>query len=307
MITSSESVLGAGWPWTGRDPAVTQLFSATVIRHAPTILDLSNPLRSIAYVHDILLACEQLLGFFHDLAQKEHNDNLTTTWQGHTSDRRRVALLSPFSPLHRLLATPPPTGANMYDRTTTQDYCRLACLFNLNLALNKYSAHPDRLERYLQWLTTEIIRNNIDLSLRVEHLYYILMRGFRDGDWHYGSEDDSNSITSSPSVDERDNGECNWLVSRLLCVAKRLDRPDTQGLWQSVQSVLAQNLLLPNQDGAGADTGSARPVVLQWEDEEMRKAVLGDFYPGPVLYGIARAVPDQLWDYSCCPETARMN
>ena len=77
-----------------------------------------------------------------------------------------------------------------------------------------YSSQSDKVERYLQRLSTELIRNNINLSLRVEHLYYVLMRGFRDDYGHSASEVDSSSIISSQSLDERDIGERNWLVSR---------------------------------------------------------------------------------------------
>ena len=309
MITSPESKLGAGWPWTGRDTAVTPLFSATVTRHASTILNLSSPLSSIAPIHDVLLACEQFLSFFHDLSEKRHPDHNTDTptGQAQTAERRRIALFSPSSPLHRILATPLPASANMYDRTTTQEYCRLACLLNLNLALMAYSSLPDRLERYLQWLATEIVRNNIDLSMRVEHLYYILMRGFRDDNGVDRTEDDDDSLTESRHRDVCDAGERNWLVSRLLYVAKRLDRPGTQRLWHSVQNTLAQYLLSSGVGDANADSVAARPLIQDWKDDEMRKAVLDGLHPGPQFYAVASIVPPQFWDFSSCPETGRMN
>ena len=309
MITSPESMLGAGWPWTGREQGITPLFIATVTQLAPSILSLSSPLSMIAPIHDVLLACEQFLSFFHDLSEKRHPDHNTETptAQARTSERRRITLFSPSSPLHRILATPPPASANMYDRTTTQDYCRLACLLNLTLALMAYSSLPDRFERYLQWLAMEIIRNNIDLSMRIEHLYYILMRGFRDDNEHDRSEDEDKFLTGSQYRNMCDAGERNWLVSRLLCVAKRLDRPDTQRLWHSVQNTLAQNLPSSNAGDANADSVAARPSIQDWKDDEIRKAVLGDLHPGPQFYVVASVVPDQFWDFSSCPETARLN
>ncbi|EGE08119.1 hypothetical protein TEQG_06870 [Trichophyton equinum CBS 127.97] len=279
---ASNAIVGAGLPWTGEIPDVPpknlSFVPPEVIPVIPAEVPASEDPDDIP---DILQACEDFLAFFRSLDDLE----CAFLYSQPLPPLRLDGLESPqrpfeeTSPLYTLLANLPDYDHGIRDVRFIDEYTCMACLFYLNFALHDYYLSHKNFDGYLNWVNSAIRAVNPRSSPSIATLLWIFLN---NGGFQYNEKSDS--------------GERNWLVSRMLRIAKRLEWKQHGSLWDKLRSTLFQFMLTQSQCGLG------RPLINEvelnarkerlsrgrqfiWDEDEMRQNILGSLYTGPPIFG----------------------
>lgn len=274
--------MGAGLPWTGEIPDVPpknlSFVPPEVIPVIPAEVPASEDPDDIP---DILQACEDFLAFFRSLDDLE----CAFLYSQPLPPLRLDGLESPqrpfeeTSPLYTLLANLPDYDHGIRDVRFIDEYTCMACLFYLNFALHDYYLSHKNFDGYLNWVNSAIRAVNPRSSPSIATLLWIFLN---NGGFQYNEKSDS--------------GERNWLVSRMLRIAKRLEWKQHGSLWDKLRSTLFQFMLTQSQCGLGRPLINdvelnARKERLSrgrqfiWDEDEMRQNILGSLYTGPPIFG----------------------
>ncbi|KAK2875358.1 hypothetical protein FQN49_001652 [Arthroderma sp. PD_2] len=281
---ASNSILGAGLPWTGEVPDIPPKNISFAPPEVIPVIATDIPTNEDPEdVPEILQACEDFLTFFQSLDDLEcsflYNQPLPPLRShqgGHGS------LPKPFeetSPLYTLLANLPDYDHGIRDVRFIDEYTCMACLLYLNFALHDCYLNHKNFDGYLDWVNQAIRRINPRSSPSIASLLWIFLN---NGGFQYDEKPDS--------------GERNWLVSRMLRVAKRLEWKQQGRLWDKLRSTLFQFLLTQSQCGIGRPSIDeaelnvrkerlSRGRVFIWDEDEMRQNILGSLYTGPPIFG----------------------
>jgi hypothetical protein len=159
-----------------------------------------------------------------------------------------------------------------------REYTCLACLLYLNVALYECYLNAQNFDHYLEWLAAEIKQINPYSNPNVLAVMWLLLNngGF-------------------PRGEASDGGERNWLVSRMMHVAKRLEWNRQGALWDRLHDILIRFVSTQHNCGLGSDNiGESelfarqqklnRPDDYTWDEDEMRKEILGDLYNGAPIF-----------------------
>jgi len=160
------------------------------------------------------------------------------------------------------------------------EYSSLACLLYLNIALYDYYVEGRNFDDYVGWLDEEIYRGGFgpDSPPSVSAVMW----------WFLGNG-------GYPLGEDNDDGERNWFVSRMLRVAKRLEWNQEGVIWDKLRAILIGFILTQQDCGLGSDDADGvgksewfareRATLdrtgLMWDEDEMRKEILGELYMGP--------------------------
>jgi hypothetical protein len=232
---------------------------------------------------DILRACEDFLTFFRCLHLAELAVLHRRLGTPPLSVSTRNIVFKPSSPLYSVLTTLPDYDHGIRDVRFIDEYTCLACLLYLNVALHDYYVKGGNFDDYLGWLDQEIqqtgSRINPPPSISAVMWWFLGNGGYPPG----GANDD---------------GERSWFVSRMLRVAKRLEWNRQGAIWDSLRAILIRFVTTQQDCGLGADDQGgigksewlARQQAaldrrnLMWDEDEMRKEILGELYSGPPVY-----------------------
>lgn len=282
------SSTGGSLPWSGSTPDVHPSSFDFLTAH----LQLPRDHPTLPYarwgetsdeIYDKVLACEQFLSFFQYLSLQRREFSL----RKHSPRVQNLlsTVLGQQSTLFRLLAeNPKRIGPGAPGIRYSKDHCCLACLLLLNIALWDYADRPRTLEKFLKRLDQEVRSRNLEHNRSVETLLWIF---WKDGEIEFDEDPVDSAIDGEPIGVSRflthDACERNWLVTRLLRMAKRLNHVS----WEMVRTTLLTCLLVSQAKG-GSTSGGTREGSLQWNrmylpwnDDDLRKAILGDLYSGP--------------------------
>lgn len=273
-----KAIVGASLPWTGADPDMLperlQFLSPDLHLAIPPTIPTGDP-EGLA---DYLRACEDFLTFFRSLYESERSILRApfNAPQNTVSDRSN--LFNPSTPLYTALTTLPDYDHGICDVRFIDEYTCLACLLYLNVALHECYLLSQNFDRYLQWLTLEIQRIN---PYSVPSISAIMWLFQNNGGF--------------PSGDAGDDGERSWFVSRMLRVAKRLEWKRQGTLWDHLRNVLIGFISTQQACGLGSENVGRTKLLARyqrlmqpddyiWDEDEMRREILGDLYSGIPVY-----------------------
>lgn len=188
--------------------------------------------------------------------------------------------------LYSILTTLPDYDHGIRDVRFIDEYTCLACLLYLNLALYDCYKNSKNFDNYLEWLVNEIKGINPYANPSISSVMWLFLNncGFA-------------------SFESRDNGERSWVVSRMLRVAKRLEWKLGGTLWDRLYGVLLKFIITQQECGLGCDhvgTGElharsqrlSQPENFLWDENEMRREILGELYAGPPVYTAEISQPE---------------
>lgn len=277
------AIVSASFPWTGdvpdRVPDNIPFISPKVRQWVPPQTSTNGNADDI---DDILQSCEDFLAFFRSFNELEHllltRPPTSPLHESQTAQHFPVRQSKPFttsSPLYTVLANLPDYDHGIRDIRFIDEYTCMACLLYLNVALYDYYYTSRDFNGYLDWVNGEIqiANRHSDPSITAVLWIFLGTGGF-------------------PAGDAQDNGERNWFVSRMLRVAKRLEWKQDGRLWDQVRSTLLRFLSTQQECGigrydAGEEEFAARqkrrlePKPVLWDEEEMRRNILGQLYSKP--------------------------
>lgn len=234
----------------------------------------------------ILRACEDFLTFFRYLYGLQQSllrsppPPLTPSQETDTESEayHRCSFFDPSTPLYTILTTLPDHDHGIRDVRFIDEYTCLACLLYLNLALYDCYKTSKNFDNYLEWLINEIKRVNPYANPSIASVMWLFLNngGFA-------------------SFETQDTGERSWVVSRMLRVAKRLEWKLGGTLWDRLCGVLLEFLTTQQECGLGCvHVGKSelyargkrlsQPENFLWDEDKMRREILGDLYAGPPLY-----------------------
>lgn len=241
----------------------------------------------------ILRACEDFLTFFRYLYGLQQNllrsppprsSTLGIDAEGEAHSRR--SFFDPSTPLYTILTTLPDYDHGIRDVRFIDEYTCLACLLYLNLALYDCYKSLKSFDNYLEWLMNEIKGINPYANPSIASVMWLFLNngGFA-------------------GFESPDTGERSWVVSRMLRVAKRLEWKLGGALWDRLCGVLLEFLTTQQDCGLGCiqigkselDARSKRlshPENFLWDEDKMRREILGDLYAGPPIYTSEISHPD---------------
>ncbi|OJD15949.1 hypothetical protein AJ78_03854 [Emergomyces pasteurianus Ep9510] len=279
------AIVGASLPWTGDIPDAVP---SNLPYLAPDLPILLTPLHQSVgtdpqELSDELRACEDFLTFFRSLDALQHlliTSELPTRQNLHYQDadfqHQKCNLLDTSTPLYSILTTLPDYDHGIRDVRFIDEYACMACLFYLTIALYDYYFTSRNFDHYLEWVTLELKKINPYSTPSISSLLWIFL-----GHGGYMATELS------------DKGERSWFVSRMLRVAKKLEWKRHGTLWDELRSTLLGFLTTQQECGIGRDRISETETFarqnrrgLQWEEDEMRKDILGPLYCGPPIFSM---------------------
>ncbi|PGH30916.1 hypothetical protein GX50_06321 [[Emmonsia] crescens] len=294
------AIVGASLPWTGDIPDIVP---SSLPYLSP---ELHIPLTSLHHsigtdpqeISGVLRACEDFLSFFRSLDALQHSlitnalpNPKNLHHQGQDFQRQRLNLFNPSAPLYSILTALPDYDHGIRDVRFIDEYSCMACLFYLSIALYDYYFTSRNFDHYLEWVTLELKKINPHSTPSISSLLWIFLG-------HGGY------MATEPS----DKGERSWFVSRMLRVAKKLEWKRRGTLWDNLRTTLLGFLTTQQECGIGRNQISEAETVAQqnrpgllWEEDEMRRDILGPLYTGPPIFSMAPNSEDM--NYTMLPLT----
>lgn len=297
--SAPRAIVGANLPWTGNIPDTVP---STLPYLSP---ELRIPLSSFDHSMDtdpeeissVLRACEDFLTFFRSLDALQYSlitnaiPSPQSFRQGQDFQPPRLNLFGPSTPLYSILTTLPDYDHGIRDVRYIDEYSCMACLLYLNIALYDHYLASYNFDHYLEWVTLELKKINPHSTPSISSLLWIFLG-------HGGY------MSTGPS----DKGERSWFVSRMLRVAKKLEWKRSGTLWDKLRSILLGFLTSHQECGIGRDVVSQAESLarqnrrgLLWDEDEMRREILGPLYTGPPVYSITSTCADHLLQPSTPP------
>jgi hypothetical protein len=236
-------------------------------------------------VLDITRACEDFLTFFRSLYELQQSliglappASFDLAGVKVEVAAQRPNLFDESTPLYTILTTLPDYDHGIRDVRFIDEYTCMACLLYLNVALHDCYSTSRNFDDYLEWVSWELKQINPNSNPSISSVLWIFMNngGF-------------------PRSETGDAGERSWFVSRMLRVAKRLEWKQEGASWDHLRNKLLGFLLTQQESGIGSGRISdaqwharnhrlSQPVNLLWDEDEMRRDILGVLYAGiPVL------------------------
>lgn len=266
--------MSASLPWTGtvpdNPPGKFDILSSDLQHGIPYSPGTTAVTESLC---DYARACEDFLGFFRHLRQLE--DVVLDSAQNiaYATTSLRTKRFTSGTLLHSILTVLPDYDHGIRGVRFIDEYTSMACLLFLNVALYDCYLTSSNFDWYLDWLHMEVNRLNPYSNPSVTSVLWILLNN-----------------GGHASGEPGDKGERCWLVSRMLRVAKRLEWKRNGTIWDQLRNMLIgfiltqQECALPS-DHAGEDALMARQQRSQtkdaiWDENEVRKDILGVEYPG---------------------------
>ncbi|KMU72280.1 hypothetical protein CISG_02929 [Coccidioides immitis RMSCC 3703] len=238
------AIVGTSLPWTGNTPDIAPTLPFMVPR---LCLD-TSALSDDQEITSILQSCEDFFSFFHSL-NKLQQFLLGPSSLSKIGDLEQDSLpknRAPFdslSPLYNILSSLPDYDHGIRDIRYIDEHCCMACLLYLNLALYDYYLTSRNFNDYLAWINFEVRKLNPNGGASIASILWIFL--------------DNGGF---PGGEISDHGERNWLVSRMLRVAKRYKRTGPRDMWDCLRSTLLGFLTIHQECGIGDD--SVGPVEL---------------------------------------------
>lgn len=282
-----KAIVSASLPWTG---AVPDVLPETLDFLSPD-LHLTVPYSPTEAEHteglsDYLRACEDFLSFFrclHALERTRLREPFSVP-SGAASGRRN--LFDHSTPLHSIVTTLPDYDHGIRDIRFIDEYTCMACLLYMNIALYDCYVKSLAFDRYLEWLDTEIRRINPYSHPSITSLLWLFLR---NGGY--------------PNGHVSDEGERNWIVSRMLRVVKRSEWKHRGSLWDRVRRALIGFVSTQQECGLGSDRLGRAELLARhrrlgqqdeylWDEDEIRREILGDLYSRAPIY--ATVPPPQM-------------
>ncbi|OAX80062.1 hypothetical protein ACJ72_05611 [Emergomyces africanus] len=279
------AIVGASLPWTGDIPDAAPPSLPYLSPELPLLL---TPLHQSVgtdpqEILGELRACEDFLTFFRSLDALQHSlitRELPTPQNLHHQDqdfrRQKRNLFDASTPLYSILTTLPDYDHGIRDVRFIDEYSCMACLFYLNIALHDCYLTTRNFDNYLEWIALELKKINPYSTPSISSLLWIFLG-------HGGY------MATEPS----DKGERSWFVSRMLRVAKKLEWKRRGALWDELRSTLLGFLTTQQECGIGRSQISETETFarqnrrgLQWEEDEMRRDILGPLYSGPPIFSM---------------------
>ncbi|EER43481.1 conserved hypothetical protein [Histoplasma capsulatum H143] len=297
--SAPRAIVGANLPWTGNIPDTVP---STLPYLSP---ELRIPLSSFDHsmgtnpeeISSVLRACEDFLTFFRSLDALQYSlitnalPSPQSFRQGQDFQPPRLNLFGPSTPLYSILTTLPDYDHGIRDVRYIDEYSCMACLLYLNIALYDHYIASYNFDHYLEWVTLELKKINPHSTPSISSLLWIFL-----GHGGYMSTGHS------------DKGERSWFVSRMLRVAKKLEWKRSGTLWDKLRSILLGFLTSHQECGIGRDVVSEAESLarqnrrgLLWDEDEMRREILGPLYTGPPVYSIASTCADHILQPSTLP------
>ncbi|KAL1965124.1 hypothetical protein VTN77DRAFT_6037 [Rasamsonia byssochlamydoides] len=277
-----KAIVDASLPWTGAVPdslpEKLQFLSPDLQLAVPTSTGGQNE----GGLADYLRACEDFLTFFRCLHASEQAILKAPFSAPSKMVTRRTNLFHSSSRLYSMLTTLPDYDHGIRDVRFIDEYTCLACLFYLNVALYECYLHGQNFDEYMEWLDSEIEQLNPTVNPSISALMWLFL-------------DNGGFPRGEPS----DEGERSWFVSRLLRVAKRLEWNRQGALWDCLRDILIRFISTQQECGLGSENLGESEVFARrrklnrrddflWDEDEMRREILGDLYRGAPVY---RAIP----------------
>ncbi|EEH21980.2 hypothetical protein PABG_04191 [Paracoccidioides brasiliensis Pb03] len=279
LSCAPRAIVAASLPWTGDIPdtvpsTLPYLSPKLHIHLTPHHHVLGTDPQEIA---GILQACEDFLAFFRSLNALQHSListslpvplDLNHEVQAFRSQKRN--LFDASTTLFSILTTLPDYDHGIRDVRFIDEYTCMACLFYLNTALYDSYLKSQNFDHYLEWVNLELKEINPYSNPSISSLLWVFMGngGF---------------MANRPS----DKGERSWFVSRMVRVAKRLEWKQHGTLWDNLRDTLLGFLTTQQECGIGSDQVGEAEIVsrkncpgLLWDEDEMRKHILGPLYTG---------------------------
>ncbi|KAK2741069.1 hypothetical protein FQN55_008473 [Onygenales sp. PD_40] len=277
LSCAPRAIMGASMPWSGEVPDTVP---STLPFMSPELC-LTTTDTNTHETSDILQACEDFLTFFRSLEALQQSliARPLPLWPtAHETSRREQShhLFDPSTPLYSILTTLPDYNHGIRDIRFIDEYACMACLFYLNVALYDFYLTSRNFTSYLHWLSSELRKINPHSNPSISSLLWIFM-----GNGGY--------ISTEPP----DQGERSWFVSRMVRVAKRLEWTRRGTLWDYLRDTLLGFITTQQECGIGSDRITEPEMLarktyrgLLWDEDEMRKDILGTLYTGPPTFSI---------------------
>ncbi|WEW55549.1 hypothetical protein PRK78_000980 [Emydomyces testavorans] len=270
------AIVGATLPWTGDTPDTLPSLPFMAPRLYP---ELPIPCNNQDTV-DILQACEDFFSFFRSLNELQQSLFQAPLSSNIEMPERRKSpqqstLFKSDSPLYFILTTLPDYDHGIRDIRYIDEYCCIACLLYLNIALYDYYSTSRNFNDYLEWINREIKRLNQYGAVSIASVLWIFL--------------DNGGF---PNAEASDDGERNWFVSRILRVAKRFNRTPSKTVWDYLRFTLLEFLIIHQECGIGANSiGEAelnarrhwrhnKPLIML-EEAELRQTLFVQLCPTP--------------------------
>lgn len=229
---------------------------------------------SLKEVHDILLACEQLLSFFRVLLTFHRQRIAWLSRQPQSLQDLLLRMLGPHSVICAIVSesdNPQNHNRNVSGITSYQRRLRVASLLTLNFILWNHRNHPKEMETVFLELEDKVHEVQLNNHRSVEILMWIF---WKDGSKRGTASNDESDLSKSDQSEGRppsetimkDGGERDWLVSRIMRMAKRM-RDES---WDKMQELLFNFLVQWDHD----------VTDLPWADDDLRREILGELYTG---------------------------
>ncbi|EEP80771.1 predicted protein [Uncinocarpus reesii 1704] len=264
------AIVGASLPWTGDTPDVSPClpFPTPKIRSDASISFADQD------TYDALQSCEDFFSFFRSL--NDIQKSLLGSPSCETRLSKNILNKAPFfgevSHLYDILTFLPDYDHGIRDIRYIDEYCCMACLLYLNLALYDYYLTSRDFTEYLQWINFEVKKLDPSTGTSITSILWMFLGngGF-------------------PGGEISDDGERNWIVSRMLRLAKRLKGTASKDLWGCLRSTLLEFLIIHRDCGIGNDSVSGaelaararwrhtQPAILQ-EEARLRHAMTEQLY-----------------------------
>ncbi|PGH08259.1 hypothetical protein AJ79_06045 [Helicocarpus griseus UAMH5409] len=281
------AIMGASLPWTGEipDTVPSSLPYLSPELHIPLAPPHHTIDASLQETSDILRACEDFLTFFRSLDALQRSliasppsPILSLQHRSRAFQSQRSNLFNASTPLYSILTTLPDYDHGVRDVRFIDEYTCMACLFYLNIALHDYYFTSRNFDHYLEWVTLELKKINPYSTPSISSLLWIFMKN-------------GGYMTTEPT----DKGERSWFVSRMLRVAKRLEWKRRGTSWDNLRRTLSGFVNTQQECGIGRDDITENEIFarqnrlgLPWEEDEMRKDILGPLYTGPPAFAMTR-------------------
>ncbi|OJD27993.1 hypothetical protein ACJ73_00599 [Blastomyces percursus] len=284
--SAPRAIVGASLPWTGDIPdtvpsSLSYLSSELHIPLTPFHHSMGADPEEIS---SALRACEDFLTFFRSLDELQHSlissavpPSQSFHHQGQDFQRPRLNLFDPSTPLYSILTTLPDYDHGIRDIRFIDEYSCMACLLYLNIALYDFYFTSRNFDQYIEWVTIELKKINPHSTPSISSLLWVFLG-------HGG-------YMASESADK---GERSWFVSRMLRVAKKLEWKRGGTSWDNLRSTLLGFLTTHVECGIGRyqiteveTLARQNRPSLRWDEDEMRRDILGPLYTGPPVFSMA--------------------
>lgn len=225
-------------------------------------------------------SCEDFLSFFRSLYQLQQtllNQPSPAVQTGSPCEKPKA--FEPLAPLYATLTTLPDYDHGIRDVRFIDEYTCMACLLYLNVALYDYYFRSQNFTHYLEWVCQQLQGSTSHLNSSLASLLWIFLN---NGGY--------------AAFEPPDEGERNWVVSRMLRVMKRMEWKRAGTIWDSLRTILIQFLLTQQECEIGSDQISATALAARetrrqsnlaaplWDETEMRENILGQLYEGSHVF-----------------------